>query len=394
MPSRLDAPSARTFDRFYEEFRAAAGGPPLSHVLVLLPPFSPTTPLVQWCYADIPPWPGSTPRPESEPIADWRDDTHQFGSVVRLYRHLFYGDLNQLGRFVEIARLATPTFHRVALHALGDRRDGGGLALSRSFGNEHKCWLRLLHGFMWQWQKHPWSPLQGRPYEWRGDFLHGVPYDDTSVPPQNAPLVCSLPFDVFRCSIEFIEALRRIADAEAALSDQERMTRDSALVDKLLSEKQKDGPGRLIPVGRPQAALQGPLKWLPPDVQGKYEAETPAGKSPDEPEPPTASGTEAPASPSPEPVKRLKEPRSEAFFAYELHKVHGWNQDTIAREIAKRTGKTGGQGQISKWIKAVRLWLEAGNAKPESKPSLVPTDPGKLDATRAGQNYARRKSHP
>jgi hypothetical protein len=89
----------------------------------------------------------------------------------------------------------------------------------------------------------------------------------------------------------------------------------------------------------------------------------------------------------------MKQPPPEAFLAYSLHVDSGWDQVTTARKVSEESRRTITQGQVSRWVKAVRGWREAGNPWPEGmySPKSISTDPSKLDKGPPAQNYARRK---
>ena len=91
--------------------------------------------------------------------------------------------------------------------------------------------------------------------------------------------------------------------------------------------------------------------------------------------------------------KPLNQPPQEAFLAYTRHVDSGWDQGKVGREMSKELGRTISQGQVSRWVKAVREWRVAGNEWPEGMYTsrMIPTDPSKLDKGPRGQNNARRK---
>jgi hypothetical protein len=79
--------------------------------------------------------------------------------------------------------------------------------------------------------------------------------------------------------------------------------------------------------------------------------------------------------------KPMIEPKPEAFLAYAKHVDAGWDQATVARKLSEELGRPINQGQVSRWVKQVREWREAGNPFPEGiyTPKTIPTDPSKLD---------------
>jgi len=97
----------------------------------------------------------------------------------------------------------------------------------------------------------------------------------------------------------------------------------------------------------------------------------------------TASVTVTPDAPGPR--GRLKEPHRDAIGAYRAVRILGQKQETIAPRFGVD------QGTISRWLKQVTKWLEAGNVLPDldaPKPKISPMDPRKLE-----QAPRRRRAH-
>ena len=98
--------------------------------------------------------------------------------------------------------------------------------------------------------------------------------------------------------------------------------------------------------------------------------------------------------PEPKPIKqkaRLTEPSREAFQCHRLMVITGTEktQTSIAKEVYRDAGK---QWKVSRDLKAVKAWIEAGNVLPdmdESKPKTYSTDPSRIDKGRR-QDTGRR----
>jgi len=92
----------------------------------------------------------------------------------------------------------------------------------------------------------------------------------------------------------------------------------------------------------------------------------------------SGSGGDGPAAP------RLKEPSSLAMEAYRLRFLRGFKQTDIAGMLSKEHKRKISQGQVSKWVAEVRVYVEAGNVLPdppkdEAKANLRYADPATLD---------------
>jgi hypothetical protein len=78
------------------------------------------------------------------------------------------------------------------------------------------------------------------------------------------------------------------------------------------------------------------------------------------------------------PSKKLKRPCQEAFIAYRLDLLHGKTQTELARDMTKELGYPVEQYQVSRWLKQVQKWVEAGNILPnlydKSPPKKAPVD--------------------
>ena len=89
--------------------------------------------------------------------------------------------------------------------------------------------------------------------------------------------------------------------------------------------------------------------------------------------------------------KALKEPSAKAFQCYRLKVITGTekSQASIGREVH---GKAGMQWKVSRDLRDVAAWIEAGNVLPDlngTKPKTYATDPSRLDMGRR-QDTGRR----
>jgi hypothetical protein len=96
-----------------------------------------------------------------------------------------------------------------------------------------------------------------------------------------------------------------------------------------------------------------------------------------------ARGTpDSPASKSEKESKRLRQPSEIAMAAYRLSLVTGSTQVEIAKALTKAFRVPAEQNQVSRWIKQVRRYVEAGNVLPEPPRTAKPAksiDPKRLD---------------
>jgi hypothetical protein len=101
--------------------------------------------------------------------------------------------------------------------------------------------------------------------------------------------------------------------------------------------------------------------------------------------PPMTFSASTPGAGRPVPRGRLKEPSREAFAVYWYGRLTGKTQTELADDprLMKELGRKVGQGTISRWLKRVARWIEAGNAPSplseshEAKPTTM--DPEKID---------------
>jgi hypothetical protein len=94
---------------------------------------------------------------------------------------------------------------------------------------------------------------------------------------------------------------------------------------------------------------------------------------------PEAKRDGQPAKPS------MKEPTAKAFLAYRLWEATGERQKDLAATLERELGQLIGQGQISRWLRSVREWNEAGGTAPDLqslRTKLRPIDPALIDMGR------------
>jgi hypothetical protein len=80
--------------------------------------------------------------------------------------------------------------------------------------------------------------------------------------------------------------------------------------------------------------------------------------------------------------KQLKSPSKDAFDAYRLSMRTGKKQQELARILTLELNKPVSQGQVSKWLKQVTTWVEAGDMSSDigkSVPQIDTVDPDVID---------------
>jgi hypothetical protein len=93
-------------------------------------------------------------------------------------------------------------------------------------------------------------------------------------------------------------------------------------------------------------------------------------------------------------------PPLNAIKVFFYQQVTGQNQTQLAEdpELMKRLGSSPSQGTISRWLSAVRRWMDAGNALPvlpaplDAKPTSV--DPKHLDLGPHGEHRPKHQRKP
>lgn len=100
---------------------------------------------------------------------------------------------------------------------------------------------------------------------------------------------------------------------------------------------------------------------------------------------------EAEQTPADDKRKLKKQPSKDAFACYRLSIAVGQKQTDLADMLTRELARLIGQPQVSRWLKEVREWLEAGNVLPDltadsgTKPKVASMDSANVDAR------ARRK---
>jgi hypothetical protein len=93
----------------------------------------------------------------------------------------------------------------------------------------------------------------------------------------------------------------------------------------------------------------------------------------------------------------LKEPHKDAIAVYRYAIATGKKQTELAEDtkLMSMLGRPVDQGTISRWLKKVRTWLEAGNVLPDhlevSRSTPKPIDPERLDLGRRRDGLTPRQ---
>jgi len=93
--------------------------------------------------------------------------------------------------------------------------------------------------------------------------------------------------------------------------------------------------------------------------------------------------------------RTMKQPSKDAIAAYRLQLLKGKTQKALAEQLTEELRRPVNQGTVSRWLKQVKAWLEAGNVLPDlttttrtRKPR--PLDPEKIDL---GERQDGRANH-
>jgi len=94
---------------------------------------------------------------------------------------------------------------------------------------------------------------------------------------------------------------------------------------------------------------------------------------------------------------QLKQPSDDAFKAYRVWTITGKSQIELARLLESEFKRNVSQGQVSRWLRDVKKWIEAGKVLPDihgthsNKP--MPMDPAKIDLgpNREGRTKRQRR---
>jgi len=179
-------------------------------------------------------------------------------------------------------------------------------------------------------------------------------------------------------------------------------------IDNGVTGANQEQPGKREPPGAPkysedgaQAQLDGGAGMLydlngrlaaPDEVNGDEQAEaaklaTPINKSGQQADSREESSSEALKTSSNEKAAPIKCPPDKAFQAYRLSVLKGWNQTQIAEELVTN------QGQVSRWIKDAKEYINAGNVLPDlevmNKPQSI--DPTVIDMGARSDGRAPRQ---
>lgn len=83
--------------------------------------------------------------------------------------------------------------------------------------------------------------------------------------------------------------------------------------------------------------------------------------------------------------RKIKQPSGDAFKCYRVSLTTGWTQRMLAELLSRELRRPVDQPTVSRWLKQVKAWLEAGNVLPDltaesgAKPKVSPIDPAKID---------------
>jgi hypothetical protein len=150
--------------------------------------------------------------------------------------------------------------------------------------------------------------------------------------------------------------------------------------------------------GRVQQELQPVFGWaqgydVVADPAQTAQGISPSGKA----EPSDAEGNRAPDQAAREQAKpALKEPPDAAIKAYRLRWIQGVpKQADIAERLSQELRRPVSQGQVSRWLKLARDFVEAGGVLPrlptEQTKKPMPIDPERLDLGRRQDGLTERQ---
>lgn len=97
------------------------------------------------------------------------------------------------------------------------------------------------------------------------------------------------------------------------------------------------------------------------------------------------------------PKRKLREPPQDAFKCYRLFLVTGKKQTQLAETLSRELHRPIDQSAVSRWLKQVKEWLEAGNVLPDltaergRKPKTIRMDPAKIDRGDGRKGATRRQ---
>jgi hypothetical protein len=226
--------------------------------------------------------------------------------------------------------------------------------------------------------------------------------------PQREPLAAdsSLRVSGWRYPLNLVKSLKSLEDVRKRILSHWGLEATATAESYMLSVMPPERIGKgLYPSLRPGCIrIEKAPDWPPPIPQAWcYQLETAArqlrdavlemsavqsvsvsAETPGQPTNADAGGTAETATTSTARISTLKEPPREAFSVYRYRFATGKNQTELASDpkLMEIIGKTVTQGQISRLLKRVTTWIEAGNVLP-SLPKLNekprPIDPERLD---------------
>ena len=95
------------------------------------------------------------------------------------------------------------------------------------------------------------------------------------------------------------------------------------------------------------------------------------------------------AGPAAEPPRQMKEPPANAFAAYRAVMLAGRKQSEVKRELGVN------QSTVSRWVKYVAKWVEAGNLLPAEMRALPPRGkPTAMDPRKLEEGPRLDRRHP
>lgn len=83
--------------------------------------------------------------------------------------------------------------------------------------------------------------------------------------------------------------------------------------------------------------------------------------------------------------RKIKQPSDDAFKCFRASLVTGRTQSELAELLSRELRRPVDQPTVSRWLKQVKAWLQAGNVLPDltadsgARPLVSPMDPAKID---------------
>lgn len=138
-------------------------------------------------------------------------------------------------------------------------------------------------------------------------------------------------------------------------------------------------------------------RLIPPQKQSPLETSGIIENTAPDPMPVLSSDRDPPrqqeAEDAAQPRSATKEPSKEALAAYRISIQTGKKQQEIADILSREFHRQISQGQVSKWIREVKKYLEAGNVLPDMPVAArpVPVDPGVIEMGPRGDRRAKHQ---